>query len=127
MGADVARLDAHGVKHLVSLMAGQDILDAGMGSLESVLLAKGIQWSHLPILCGAEYDEFFERELIRFAKEIRPAVIAGESIAIHSDGWGTGFKCHLPKILMALDSNLSFEIAQRIVLVGLCYQKAVYG
>lgn len=126
MAADVARLYAHGVNRLVTLMPGQEILDSGMGGLEIELNAYGIQWTHLPILEGELYDEFFERELVRFSKEMQSAILAGERIAIHSDGWASRLDSHLPKLLIAIDSSLTMDAAKQMVTVGLCYAKSVY-
>lgn len=127
MGSDVARLHALGVNRLITLMVGQDILDSGMGGLETELDGYGIQWAHLPIMEGAENDEYFERELSRFSSEIWPSIQSGEHIAIHSDGWNSGIESHLPKILMSIDESLDLAAARRHVYVTLLLSRAFFS
>ncbi len=127
MGTDVARLNALGVNRLITLMVGQDILDCGMGGLETELEGYGIQWAHLPIMEGAEYDDYFERELSRFSSEIWPSVTSGEHIAIHSDGWNSGIESHLPKILMSIDESLDQAAARGHVDVALLLSRAFFS
>jgi hypothetical protein len=127
IGADIARLNALGVNRLITLMDGQDILDSGMGGLETELDGYGIQWAHLPIMEGPESNDYFERELSRFSSDIWPSVKSGEHIAIHSDGWNSGIESHLPKILMAIDESLDLAAARRHVEVALFLSRAFFS
>lgn len=107
---DVEHLRQHGVSRLVTLMSGDEILDAEMGGLESTLAMRNVSWTHLPYSSTADGKAFFLRELSRLADEIRFDLEAGGFVAIHGDDfWHEGLCDQIPTLMVYLRRPPGFE------------------
>lgn len=110
--SDVARLDAFGIKRLVSTMTGEDILEYGLGGLLVELEGYGIAWSHIPFPRRGEEDEYFQRYLEQEMEPVRADVLAGRPVAVSLKGWGKELERRLAIMATMLDPNLSVEEAR---------------
>lgn len=125
MAKDVGRLRANGIDRLVTLMAGDEILDAEMHDLEPELARNGMQWTHLPLPRGAGEDRFFREDLSEVAKILRRDLKDGKAIAFHVDQWEYRMEVYMPSILLALDSMPSAIRATAMVKGALGFARAV--
>lgn len=124
LATDVARLDALGIKRLVSTMAAEDILEHGSGGLLVELEGYGIAWSHIPFPKRGEEDKYFQRYLEKEMEAVRADVLAGRPVAASLKGWGKELERRMAIMATMLDPELSLEEARSMttaaVRVGHC-------
>lgn len=107
MSLDVARIRAGGATHLLTLLRGDELMDAEMTSLRMVAEAGGVQWLHLPIIEGDLSKPYFEQDLSELLPVLKRALDAGGSIAVHAHDWRGRLQTLMPKLLGRLDDGRS--------------------
>lgn len=112
LATDVARLDAFGIKRLVSTMTAEDILEYGLGGLLVELEGYGIAWSHIPFPKRGEEDAYFQRYLEQEMEAVRADVLAGRPVAVSLKGWGKELERRMAIMATMLDPKLSMEEAR---------------
>lgn len=112
LATDVARLDAFGIKRLVSTMTAEDILEYGSGGLLVELEGYGIAWSHIPFPKRGEEDKYFQRYLEQEMEAVRADVLAGRPVAASLKGWGKELERRMAIMATMLDPELSPEEAR---------------
>ena len=115
MAIDIADLTAAGATHVLTLLRGDELMDADMTSLRMVAEEAGIEWLHLPFVEADLSSPHFRRDLAAVVPILRKALSAGGAIAVHTHDWRGRLPLLLPKLLIAIDSSLGEEHATTLV------------
>ena len=115
MGIDIARIRAGGATHLLTLLRGDELMDAEMTSLRMAAEDGGLQWLHLPIIEDDLSKSYFEQDLSELLPVLKRALDAGGSIAVHAHDWRGRLQTFMPRLLARLkDGILEMDIRARV-------------
>ncbi|MGS3141372.1 tyrosine-protein phosphatase [Aeromonas sanarellii] len=85
----LAQLQLAGTGGVLTLMTQAELADLGMGTLGSLVEARGMGWFHLPVADDQAPDDAFERAWPRVLPKLLALLREGRHLTIHCHG-GSG-------------------------------------
>ncbi len=115
LDADLQAIQSFGAAALVTLMEDHELRNVKVlpDHLRAGLLARGLEWHHLPIVDGSVPDEHFENLWIDSGMRLRKLLTQGQNIVIHCLG-GLG-RTGMIAARLLVELGLEPEIAIRRV------------
>ena len=102
VGLDLDVLQAWGATAVLTLVEGHELISLGVPDLGERILARGLQWHHLPIADLNVPGPGFEAVWPAVAVQLRQVVTEGGRVLVHCRGWlgraGTVAACLLVEL-----------------------------